>query len=271
MVERVSKRLALEQDLRVAIRDGQFFVEYQPLVDLETQRIASFEALVRWHHPTRGRVSPAEFIDVAEKAGLIADIGNFVVTEVCRQIGEWQRGGAAVVPVAVNVSTRQFEQRSVIDLVCRATRAASIEPPLLHIELTESAFMEDRDRNVAILQELREMGVEVSVDDFGTGYSSLAYLRDLPIDCLKIDRSFVMALGTPEGDAIVEAIIRMARSRGVTTVAEGVESLAQARRLRELGANYGQGFYFSKPVAPDVCATLLLAASETVRRRLARA
>jgi diguanylate cyclase len=265
MTERVSHRVALEQDLRAAIRDRQFFVEYQPLVDLKTQHIASFEALVRWHHPTRGRVSPMEFIDVAEKAGLIADIGDFVITEVCRQIAQWQQAGATVVPVAVNVSTRQLDKRCIVDLVHRCAASVHIDPALLHVELTESAFMEDRERNVAVLEELRALGIEVSVDDFGTGYSSLAYLRDLPIDCLKIDRSFVMALGTPEGDAIVEAIIRMARSRGVSTVAEGVESPAQARQLQELGATYGQGFYYSKPVAPDICASLLPATRDRIK------
>jgi predicted signal transduction protein with EAL and GGDEF domain len=220
MIERVSNRLALERDLRDAIRDGQFFVEYQPLLDLRTRQVASLEALMRWNHPERGRIPPLEFIDIAEKAGLIADIGAFVVAKFCRQIGAWQRAGVAPVPVAVNVSTRQFERHSIVDLIHEATQASGIDPSLLHVELTESAFMEERERNVGVLEELRVLGIEVSVDDFGTGYSSLAYLRDLPIDCLKIDHSFVAGLGTDEGDAIVEAIVRMAQSPGVSTVAD---------------------------------------------------
>ena len=258
MVRQVSERLALEHDLKGAIRDGQFYLEYQPLVDLATSRIASLEALVRWHHPIRGRVPPMEFIDIAEKAGLITEIGEFVMRQACRQIREWQQGGAVVVPVAVNVSTRQFERQNIIQLVRSATEAVGIEPKLLRVELTESAFMDGHERHVCLLRELRELGVEVSVDDFGTGYSSLAYLKHLPIDCLKIDRAFVRDMGVGGGDAIVEAIIRMATSLGLTTVAEGVETPVQARRLQELGATYGQGFYFSRPVAADVCGRLLL-------------
>jgi predicted signal transduction protein with EAL and GGDEF domain len=258
MVQRVSERLALEHELKGAIRDGQFYLEYQPLMDLATNRISSLEALVRWYHPIRGRVPPMEFIDIAEKAGLIGEIGDFVMRQACQQIRDWELGGAVVVPVAVNVSTRQFEQQSILALVRSATESAGIEPRLLHVELTESAFMDGHERHVQLLRELRAMGIEVSVDDFGTGYSSLAYLQHLPIDCLKIDRAFVRDMCVGEGDAIVEAIIRMATSLGLSTVAEGVETPVQARRLKELGATYGQGFYFSRPVAADVCGRLLL-------------
>jgi diguanylate cyclase (GGDEF)-like protein/PAS domain S-box-containing protein len=266
MTERVSKRLALEHELREAIRDGQFYLDYQPLIDLQTHRIASLEALVRWHHPIRGRVPPAEFIDIAEKAGLVADIGEFVLREACRQIGEWKLGGARVVPVAVNVSTRQFERQSILRLIDEATRVANITPSLLHVEITESAFMDGHERHVQLLQDLRALGVEVAVDDFGTGYSSLAYLKHLPIDCLKIDRAFVRDIDAGKNDdAIVSAIIRMASSLGLSTVAEGVETQVQATRLRELGATYAQGFYFSRPLAADVCGRLLEQTQTTQR------
>jgi EAL domain-containing protein (putative c-di-GMP-specific phosphodiesterase class I) len=178
--------------------------------------------------------------------------------EACRQVGEWQRAGVAVVPVAVNVSSRQFERQSILALVTSATEAACISPRMLHVELTESAFMDGHERHVRLLSDLRALGVEVSVDDFGTGYSSLAYLKHLPIDCLKIDRAFVRDMNTGDnGDAIVTAIIRMAASLNLSTVAEGVETIEQVRRLRELGASYAQGFYFSPPLAADVCGRLL--------------
>jgi diguanylate cyclase (GGDEF)-like protein/PAS domain S-box-containing protein len=274
LTSRVSERLALEHELRDAIRDGQFYLNYQPLIDLQTNRIASLEALVRWRHPRRGLVPPMEFIEIAEKAGLIADIGEFVMREACRQIGQWRQAGASVVPVAVNVSSLQFERQGILTLVKSATEAAGISPRLLHVELTESAFMDGHERHVQLLSDLRALGVEVSVDDFGTGYSSLAYLKHLPIDCLKIDRAFVRDMHTGENaDAIVTAIIHMAGSLNLVTVAEGVETLEQVRRLRELGATYAQGFFFSPPLAADVCGRLLSEAggqSDTLRMRSLR-
>jgi diguanylate cyclase (GGDEF)-like protein/PAS domain S-box-containing protein len=258
MTQRVSERLALEHELREAIRRGQFYLEYQPLVDLKTHRIASLEALVRWRHPIRGRVPPNEFIEIAEKAGLITDIGEFVMREACRQVGEWMRGGISVVPVAVNVSSRQLERQDILSLVESATKTARIDPGLLHVELTESAFMDGLERYVPMLTALRALGVEVSVDDFGTGYSSLSYLQHLPIDCLKIDRAFIRDMHANENDdAIVKAIIHMATSLGLSTVAEGVETLDQVHWLRQLGATYAQGFHFSPPLAADECGRLL--------------
>ena len=273
LTSRVSERLAIEHELRDAIRGGQFFLEYQPLIDLDTNRVASLEALVRWRHPRRGLVPPMQFIEIAETAGLIADIGEFVMREACRQIGEWERAGATVVPVAVNVSSRQFERQAIVALVTSATEAAGISPRLLHVELTESAFMDGHERHVQHLSDLRALGVEVSVDDFGTGYSSLAYLKHLPIDCLKIDRAFVRDMHVENGAAIVTAIIHMAASLNLVTVAEGVETAEQVRRLRELGATYAQGFFFSPPLAADVCGRLLRESggqSDTMRMRALR-
>jgi diguanylate cyclase (GGDEF)-like protein len=270
MTRRVSERLATEHDLREGIRSGQFYLDFQPLIDLKTHRIASLEALVRWRHPIRGRVPPNEFIEIAEKAGLILDIGEFVLREACRQISEWSEAGVTVVPVAVNVSSHQLERQSILPLVESATQTARIDPKLLHIELTESAFMGGAQSHAQLLTDLRAMGVEISVDDFGTGYSSLAYLKYLPVDCLKIDRAFIRDMHTSENDeAIVKAIVEMASSLGLATVAEGVETLDQVRRLRELGATYAQGFYFSPPLAADECGRLLQQnLSYTVKQRV---
>ena len=263
MTQKVTDRLALEAELRDAIKGGQFYLDYQPLVDLKTQKIASFEALVRWRHPVRGRVPPLQFIEIAERTGLICDIGEFVIRETCRQIGEWQRCGVHPVPVAVNVSSKQLEQRGIVALVQSALNGAQIAPALLRIEITESVFIDAQDVRVTHLNQLRELGVRVSIDDFGTGYSSLAYLQNLPIDCLKIDRAFVKALDSGKGDdAILKAIIRMAHSLGLSIVAEGVETQVQAKRLTELGATHVQGFFYSPPIAADRCGRLLQGLAE---------
>ena len=258
MTSRVTERLALEHDLRTAISLGQFYMDYQPLVDPRTQKIVSLEALIRWHHPVRGRVSPVQFIPVAERTGQICEIGDFVIREVCRQIGEWQRAGAAPVPVAVNVSSKQLEQQDIVDTVRDALAAEQVSPVLFRIEITESVFMGSSDVRVGHLNDLRDLGILVSVDDFGTGFSNLAYLKHLPIDCLKIDRAFVRDIhaGGPD-EAIVKAVVGMARSLGMSTVAEGVETQEQVRRLRELGATYMQGFFYSPPIAPDICGRML--------------
>jgi diguanylate cyclase (GGDEF)-like protein/PAS domain S-box-containing protein len=259
MNARVSERLTTEQEMRVALRDGQFYIEYQPVIDLQTSKVASLEALVRWRHPTRGVVPPGKFIDVAEKAGMICELGEFVLRRTCEQIRHWQEAGVPIVPVAVNVSSHQFERENIKDLVLRATSDAQIHPSLLHIEITESAIMQGHERQAAALLELRSIGVEVSVDDFGTGYSSLSYLKNLPIDCLKIDRAFVRDMITsPNGEAIVTTVIQLATSLGLHTIAEGVETLPQLRRLRTLGATMGQGFYFSPPLPAQTCLRVLV-------------
>ncbi len=264
MTRKVTDRVAMEVELREALQNGQFYLDYQPLIDVKTRRIASFEALIRWHHPVRGRIPPAQFIGVAEHVGLICDIGEFVIRQACRQMGEWQQCGAQLVPVAVNVSSKQLEHREIVGIVESALRTARVDPSMLRIEITESVFMDTQDLRVQHLNELREMGVHVSVDDFGTGYSSLSYLKSLPIDCLKIDRSFVQDLDRPGADdAIVKAIIRMAQSLGLSIVAEGVERVGQLRRLGELGATYVQGFYFSPAVGPDLCGRLLQPSAES--------
>ena len=258
MIIRVTERIAVEIELREGIENGQFYLEYQPVMDPISRRAASLEALVRWHHPIRGRVPPLQFIGVAERTGQICEIGAFVVREACRQIREWQAAGLTPIPVAVNVSSKQLEQRAFVEVVQEALRTAQVSPSLLRLEITESVFMDASDRRVEHLNELRAMGLWVSIDDFGTGYSSLAYLKNLPVDCLKIDRAFVRDIDSSTADvAIVKAIIRMAQSLGLSTVAEGVETQQQAKRLTELGVNYVQGFFYSPPLAADQCGHFL--------------
>src|SRR3569833_843104 len=271
MIRKVEERVALEVELHQAIRSGQFYLDYQPLVDPKTHGVASLEALVRWHHPIRGRVPPLQFIGFAERTGQLCDIGAFVINEACRQIGEWQQAGAQRVPVAINVSAKQLEQRSIVQTLKAALASAQISPSLLRIEITESVFMDNSDIRVQHLAELRRLGIQVSVDDFGTGYSNRAYLKHLPIDCLKIDRAFVRDIDSGGADEkIVNAIIRMADSLKLSTVAEGVETQEQARRLSDLGVTYVQGFYFSPPLAADVCGRLLRPTDATAETQVPR-
>jgi len=265
MNTRVNERVTIEHSMRAAIRENQFYVDYQPIVDLRTNKLEGLEALMRWRHPARGLVPPAVFIDVAEKSGLIAELGEFVLNHVCRQIRRWQDKGAEPVPVSVNVSARQFERQDITNLVAHAASTAGIDVRMIHVELTESAIVEGNERHLGVMRGLRALGVPVSIDDFGTGYSSLAYLKNLPIDCLKIDRAFVRDMITSvNGDAIVTAIINMAGSLGLRTIAEGVETLEQLKRLRELGAHMGQGFYFSPPLSAEAAERLL---TEAARRQ----
>jgi diguanylate cyclase (GGDEF)-like protein/PAS domain S-box-containing protein len=244
-------RLELENDLRRAIEGHEFRVYYQPKVDLESGRIAGMEALVRWEHPTRGLVSPLEFIPAAEETGMIIPIGNWVVREACREAQQWQEQypNAALLVMNVNLSTRQFRQPDLVEEVARILRETGLDASTLELEVTESVVLDDLESTVETLKRLKDLGVRVAMDDFGTGYSSLSYLRRLPVDTLKIDKSFVSSLGEDAEDAaIVETVIRLAKVLGLTVVAEGVESAEQLVRLREMECDLAQGFYFAKPV-----------------------
>ena len=255
---RLMERVALEQALRRAIGTEQLFVEYQPIVDIHTGTPTSLEALVRWQHPDLGLVPPNRFIPVAEQSAAIVDLGEHVLRQVCRQIAEWSREGVPLIPVCINVSPKQFERSRLQDVVAALTREYAIDPGLLSFEITEGAVMHDIEQHLGTLHALRRLGSRIAVDDFGTGYSSLSYLKHLPIDALKIDRAFVRDMATDDNDAaIVTAIIGMARSLSLRTVAEGVETLDQLERLRGLGCDSAQGFYFSKPMPVKACRTLL--------------
>ncbi len=262
MNESAMERLTLENDLRKALERDEFQLYYQPKLNLKNRKIVGLEALLRWKHPERGLVSPGKFIPVAEEAGLIVPIGEWVLRAACLQNRAWQRAGHQPVNVAVNLSGRQFEHRQLIETVTRALRDADLEPGSLALEITESAIMKNPDKASAMLQQLKTMGIPISIDDFGTGYSSLSYLRRFPVDELKIDRSFIMNIATDLDDAaIASAIIAMAHSLKLKVVAEGVETEEQLAFLKSLGCDEAQGYLFSRPVPAEECVQLISNAS----------
>lgn len=244
--------MTLENSLRKALEREEFLVYYQPRVDIETGRVLGSEALVRWQHPELGIVAPAQFIPLAEETGLIIPISELVLQAACEQNKRWQDMGCEPISVSVNVSARQFQQDKLVRSVTKALNRSGMQPHYLDLELTESALMQDPDAAVAILLELRDMGVHISVDDFGTGYSSLSYLKRFPINSVKIDRSFVRDITTnPDDAAIAGAVIAMAHSLKLTVTAEGVETLEQLEFLRSLQCDEMQGYFVSPPVPAD--------------------
>lgn len=251
--QRAIDRLRTEAELRNALDHGQLQLLYQPIVKSATGELVSCEALLRWSHPERGVLLPAAFIDVAEDTGLIRPIGEWVIDSVVAQIRAWRDAGYEPVRVTLNVSVAQLAQGGLfVRRIANALQRHAVEPHDLELEVTESLLMRDVESNVDVLERLTALGITISVDDFGTGYSSLAYLKRLPIHALKIDRAFVRDLhDDPSDAAIVGAIIAMANKLELTTIAEGVETPGQLQRLRELGANHCQGFFFSKPVTAD--------------------
>ena len=248
--ERAQQRRQLENHLRVAVERGEFELHYQPLFDLEQNRICSFEALLRWNHPERGMIPPAEFVPVAEDTGLIAPIGSWVIREACAQAARWPDD----VRVAVNVSPVQFHRGGLHETILQSLADSGLAAERLEIEITESIFLEGTDATLKLLHSLRSLGVRVALDDFGTGYSSLSYLQSFPFDKLKIDRSFIQNLLTREGaSAIVRAITELAHALNIETTAEGVEETAQLMELRAHGCSSVQGYLFAEPMtAADV-------------------
>ena len=254
------ERVRFEADLHRALKLQQFELHYQPKFSAPTMQIRSVEALIRWRHPERGLIAPAEFIPLAEESGLIVPIGEWVLREACRQARAWQDQGLPMVRIAVNVSALQFRRLDLVDTVRRALIDADVNARYLEIELTESAVMTHPEESVEILERLSRMGVVVSVDDFGTGYSSISYLRRFPIDKLKIDRTFISNLMTSAEDAsIVRAIISLAHGLRLKVVAEGVETAEQVSFLQKLGCDQYQGFFFSRPVTATAFEELLRA------------
>ncbi len=246
------ERLSLENELREAIENEQFCLHYQPKVETHSNRVVGCEALLRWNHPRKGWISPANFIPLAEETGLIVPLGNWVIKEACRQIKAWQEEGCPVPRVSVNVSSQQFTQRDFLDRVLRIIWQSAIKPDCLEIEITESLLMNDMKHTADTLQAVRDAGILVSVDDFGTGYSSLSYLKLFPVDTLKIDRSFVRDLHSDSDDAaICAAIIAMSKELGLRVVAEGVERREQLEFLARHGCEEIQGFLFSKPLPAE--------------------
>jgi diguanylate cyclase (GGDEF)-like protein len=265
MGEQVRKRLTLENELRRAIDHDQLVLHYQPIVDIRSGEISTCEALVRWQHPERGLVPPIEFIGVAEKAGLITALSEWVMRSACLQHNAWQDAGLCPVPIAVNISSHRFQYTGFGEMTRRILSETSLDPRNLHLEITEGVLMEDVDRAAMVLKGLRDLGMHISIDDFGTGYSSLSYLRHLPIDVLKIDMSFVSGItSNREDQAIVRAIIALARSLRLKVIAEGVETREQLHFLRDEGCDLAQGFLFARPMpAPDF-ATLITTAKALV-------
>lgn len=265
MSDQSMERLDLESDLRRALEFGELRVHYQPIVDLRTNAVAGFEALVRWQHPTRGLVAPLAFIPMAEETGLIVPVGRWVLETACRQAARWRATAArraATVPfVSVNLSARQFVAADLVADVAEILEATHLDPGALELEITESVVMDQSEAGIRALRQLRDLGVRLVLDDFGTGYSSLAYLKHLPLDTLKIDRTFVAGLDEAADRSIVDAVIALAHGLGMGVVAEGIETAHQEERLRELGCDFGQGYLFARPMPADQVTAFLRASA----------
>jgi diguanylate cyclase (GGDEF)-like protein len=254
------KRIEMESALRKSLERHELLLHYQPQVDAVTGEIVGIEALIRWRHPELGLVAPNEFIPLAEETGLNVPIGEWVLWEACRQSKAWQDAGARAVPIAVNISARQFSGAGLERSIRKALNAAGLEPQQLELELTETSVMEAPEKAIRTLEALKEMGIRLSMDDFGTGYSSLGILKRLPIDCLKIDKSFVDEITSERDDAaITVAIIAMARSLGLYVIAEGVEHVGQLAFLRAHGCGIIQGYLVGRPIPAHEMTTLLSA------------
>ena len=253
------ERRLIEMDLTKAIDRAEFQVYYQPQVDLKTGQIVGMESLVRWHHPTRGLVSPAVFIPIAEELGLIVPLGEWVLKTACQHAKHWQSIYLEPLRVSVNLSMRQFQQPNLPERVATILEETGLDPKLLILELTESCLMQDVQSTISTLQALKSLGIEISIDDFGTGYSSLNYLNQLPIDALKIDRTFVKQIHISEGAiAISSAIINMAKGLKLHIVAEGIETQNQLNFFRDRGCDAIQGFFYSPPIPADEMQSLLI-------------
>jgi diguanylate cyclase (GGDEF)-like protein len=248
MLAAAARQRSDERDLRRAIESGELKVHYQPIVVLATGALAGVEALVRWQHPERGLLPPAKFIPLAEEAGLIGDLGRWVLVEACQQAATWQAARRGEFTMSVNVSAHQFQENGWADEVAGVLGGAGLEPHRLVVEITESVLAQDTETAARRLEQLRTLGVRVAIDDFGTGYSSLGYLRRLPVDILKIDKSFIDGVTQgPHESALARAVVKLTKTLGLTAVAEGIEHEAQLVRLRRLGCQYGQGYFLGRP------------------------
>ncbi|HRZ23915.1 MAG TPA: EAL domain-containing protein, partial [Candidatus Contendobacter sp.] len=262
---RVSEQFTLSNELRRALEQDEFVLYYQPQIDLATGQPVGVEALIRWRHPQRGLIPPVQFITVAEETGLIGPMGEWTLRTACAQNRLWQNAGVPPLPVAVNLSAKQWLQSHLEQQVVEALEAAGLEPRFLELEITESLLMRDTDQMIGTMRRLQGRGVQFAVDDFGTGYSSLSYLKRLPVNRLKIDRSFVRDIPANTDDvAIAAAIIQMGKSLRLNVVAEGVETPEQLRFLGEQGCDVVQGYHFSKPLPAGECAEYLVQQAKPV-------
>jgi EAL domain-containing protein (putative c-di-GMP-specific phosphodiesterase class I) len=258
----IRNRTSLEMDLRVAIAEGQFFLVYQPTVELASGRVTGVEALIRWEHPARGLIMPDEFIPTLEESRLIVPVGRWVLREACRQALEWERHGHRLV-VAVNVSACELEHDSHADDVRAALAESGLDPTRIVLELTETALAKDPAATMHRLAVLRGLGVKVAIDDFGTGYSSMSYLRQFPVDVLKIDRSFISTIGA-SGErrsltrTLVHTLVQLGLDLGLEVIAEGIEEPVQLEYLKAEGCQTGQGYLFARPLRPDALESFLV-------------
>ncbi|AFY44782.1 bifunctional diguanylate cyclase/phosphodiesterase [Nostoc sp. PCC 7107] len=267
---RLQERLTIENELRGALDRGEMVVYYQPLIDLQTRQITAVEALVRWQHPTRGLISPAQFIPIAEDNGLIISIGEWVLRTACAQNRAWQLAGMEPIRMSVNLSARQFEKPNLVEVIKQVLQETELSASYLELEVTESFLMGDVQRSVTTLKQLRELGLWLALDDFGTGYSSLNYLNQFPVNMLKIDRSFVQNITVAsDGGAVTDAIIALAKSLQLKITAEGVETQEQLEYLEQRGCQEGQGYYFGIPAPAQRITELLKRNSQQLEHLIA--
>jgi diguanylate cyclase (GGDEF)-like protein len=260
MNAQIMERREYEYDLREAVLTNSFHLVYQPILDLATHMVFEVEALLRWEHPQKGLISPARFIPIAEETGLIVSIGEWVLFHACAQMQQWEQEiGCAPRVMAVNVSAKQLQHPDFVDMVRTVLNQTRLAPDRLKLEITESLMISNFDATMQKLHQLKALGVRLAIDDFGTGYSSMAYLSTLPVDTLKIDRSFVQRLGNTENNAVVKAIIGLAKTLKLEVTSEGIETPEQLAQLLQLGSDMGQGFYFARPLATTALSDMLRA------------
>jgi len=258
MNEKVSEKLELENKLRKAIRNREFIVYYQPQIDIKTMQVKGVEALVRWNHPTEGIIQPAKFIPLAEESGLIVEIDEFVLRTACKQLKAWMDSEINPVTVSINLTSKEFQQANFTGLLKEIIRETGLKADFIELEITESLIMKDIDFTLNILKDLKSIGVKISLDDFGTGYSSLNYLKRLPIDTIKIDKSFIDEITEDsKEEAIAESIIALAHKMNLSVIAEGIETEKQLEFIREQKCDKAQGYYFSKPLPVEEIEKLL--------------
>jgi predicted signal transduction protein with EAL and GGDEF domain len=270
MQEQLRERLRLEEDINRALARGEFFIEFQPVVDLKNRELLGIEALVRWNHPEQGLVMPGAFIPTAEESGQIVELGRWVLTEACRQVRAWRDRIVAgeELRIAVNISGRHLQHADLVADVRRALEVSGLEPGNLVIELTESTIMHNTEINLERFRELKALGVRLAIDDFGMGYSSLSYLHRFPIDILKIDRAFVSRLTEQDdGPELARAVVMLGETLGLETVAEGIEHEDQVAKLLELGCVAGQGFLFAPSSSLDAVAAMAFSRRRAELRR----
>ncbi|MEK7899660.1 EAL domain-containing protein, partial [Burkholderia contaminans] len=248
MNQKVAKYMWLDTNLRKALEDEQFVLHYQPVVDIATGDVHGVEALIRWQSPDRGLVAPVEFIRFAEESGLIAPLGRWVMRTAAAQAAAWKAKGLGI-RIAVNVSARQLQDMNIVHQMASILDAAGLKPGLLDIELTESCFIEDEDAANGLMRQFRQLGAQIHLDDFGTGYSSLSQLSRLPLDAIKLDRSFITGIDrNPRSQALVRSVVSLAKALNFAVVAEGVETRAEAEFLKQLDVDHAQGYYYARPM-----------------------